>query len=116
MHAHGYDRKDFLFEKLLKKLDKKDQPISNDNFHFFYNLLSSDGYLPKVELIKNTNEKKENLFSFVNRYTSFIYGSQYNDKNILEVKNALEEFTNNDGSYTIKSVRGVIYASLNLKI
>lgn len=108
------DRSDSLYESLAKKLNLYEKRSASYDLVYIFNLMVADGYMPEYRIIKREYNHNDKLENFIQRYTSWLYGSSYTADDVERVKENLKEFENPDGSYprVNKDVRGVLYLDL----
>ena len=108
------DRSDSLYESLAKELGLYKKRGASYDLVYIFNLMQADGYMPEYRLIKREYEHLDDIGNFIQRYTSWLYGSDYTKEDVELVRKTLKKFENEDGKYprVNKDVRGVLYLDL----
>lgn len=109
--------KDSLLEKISSELKIKSKSHGGMDIIYMFNLFIEDGYYPSFDTFLDNYEEKVNPETLYQRYTSWVYGLNYTDENVSEIKSIISKYVE-DGKVLVKtsSSRGMMFVDLEKRI
>lgn len=105
---------DLFLEKVAAGLGRTPHTHGGCDIVYFLNLLLADGYYPDFWTSVKRREERVDPENFYLRYTSWLYGPEYGEKELDRVKKEIDKYLGDDKKVAVSStnVMGVLYLDL----
>lgn len=106
--------KDLFLEKIALGLGRAPHTHGGSDIVYFMNLLLADGYYPDFWTHVSHREERVDPENFYLRYTSWLYGPEYGEKELDRVKREIGKYLGDDKKVAVSStnVMGLLYLDL----